>query len=138
MPYHVESQTMSQSPKNTTTAPLVETSRLATALEAFATERDWHQFHSPKNLVMALSGEVGELTEIFQWMTEDASRTAGRDPATADKVREELADVLLYLVRLADVLGVDLNDAATQKLQLNAEKYPAEKARGSSKKYTEI
>jgi len=129
---------MSQSPKNTATAPLVETSRLATALEAFATERDWHQFHSPKNLVMALSGEVGELTEIFQWMTEDASRTAGRNHATADKVREELADVLLYLVRLADVLGVDLNDAATQKLQRNAEKYPAEKARGSSKKYTEI
>lgn len=130
---------MSTIPNNmAATLPLVDTDRLATVLEIFATERDWHQFHSPKNLVMALSGEVGELTEIFQWMTEDASRTAGNDPTTADKVREELADVLLYLVRLADVLGVDLNDAATRKLQLNAAKYPADKARGSSKKYTEI
>ncbi|BBH13276.1 nucleotide pyrophosphohydrolase [Chromobacterium haemolyticum] len=118
--------------------PLVETSRLASALETFATERDWHQFHSPKNLVMALSGEVGELTEIFQWMSEDASKNAGSQPATADKVREELADVLLYLVRLADVLGVDLNDAASKKLQLNTQKYPADKVRGSSKKYNEI
>lgn len=119
-------------------APLVDTSRLARALDTFATERDWHQFHSPKNLVMALSGEVGELTEIFQWMSEDASKAAGRSPATATKVREELADVLLYLVRLADVLGVDLNDAASKKLQLNAQKYPVDKARGSSKKYDEI
>lgn len=134
----MQNETMGQSPQITTPPPLVETSRLAAALEAFATERDWHQFHSPKNLVMALSGEVGELTEIFQWMTEDASRTAGQDPGSANKVREELADVLLYLVRLADVLGVDLNDVATQKLQRNAEKYPTEKARGSSKKYTEI
>lgn len=118
--------------------PLVETSRLATALETFAAERDWHQFHSPKNLVMALSGEVGELIEIFQWMSEDASKSAGSHPATADKVREELADVLLYLVRLADVLGVDLNDAASKKLQLNTQKYPADKVRGSSKKYNEI
>ncbi|MBV1776030.1 nucleotide pyrophosphohydrolase [Burkholderiaceae bacterium DAT-1] len=118
--------------------PLVETARLAAALDDFATERDWHQFHSPKNLVMALSGEVGELTEIFQWMTESASIEAGRDPSTAGKVREELADVLLYLVRLSDVLGVDLNEAASQKLQLNAQKYPADKARASSKKYNEI
>lgn len=129
---------MNKSYDKDSTSSLVETSKLAAALEAFASERDWHQFHSPKNLVMALSGEVGELTEIFQWMTEDASRTAGSTPATADKVREELADVLLYLVRLADVLGVDLNDAASRKLQLNAAKYPADKARGSSKKYTEI
>jgi len=85
---------------NTSNSALVDVRRLAQALETFATERDWHQFHSPKNLVMALSGEVGELTEIFQWMSEDASRTAGTDPATATKVQEELADVLLYLVRL--------------------------------------
>lgn len=123
---------------NNDATPLVETSRLASALDAFATERDWHQFHSPKNLVMALSGEVGELTEIFQWMSEEASKVAGSTPATADKVREELADVLLYLVRLADVLGIDLNDAVSKKLQLNAQKYPADKARGSSKKYNEI
>lgn len=129
---------MSPPSSDTTPLPLVETKRLAAELEAFAIERDWLQFHSPKNLVMALSGEVGELNEIFQWMTEEASRAAGTNPATEVKVREELADVLLYLVRLADVLGVDLNEAATQKLQRNAERYPAEKARGSSKKYTEI
>lgn len=87
---------------------------------------------------MALSGEVGELSAIFQWMSEDSSRTAGNNPETANKVREELADVLLYLVRLADVLGVDLNDAASNKLLLNDKKYPADKARGSSKKYNEL
>lgn len=132
---------MSSSAENSSACPesyLVDTSPLAKALERFATDRDWHQFHSPKNLVMALTGEVGELSEIFQWMTEAASKDAGHDPATASKVREELADVLLYLVRLSDVLGVDLNEAARQKLQLNAHKYPADKARGSSKKYTEI
>ena len=118
--------------------PLVQVENLAKALSTFATERDWHQFHSPKNLVMALSGEVGELTEIFQWMTEDDSKLAGQNPSTSNKVKEELADVLLYLVRLADVLGVDLNDAATSKLRVNADKYPADKVRGSSKKYNEI
>lgn len=129
---------MSQSQENIQHHSAIDTPSLAKALDDFATERDWHQFHSPKNLVMALSGEVGELTEIFQWMTEDTSRLAGKDPATAEKVKEELADVLLYLVRLADVLGIDLNDAAIRKLQRNAEKYPADKARGSSKKYTEL
>ena len=118
--------------------PLVDIQPLAKELKVFANERDWDKFHSPKNLVMALSGEVGELTEIFQWLSEDASRLAGKDPTTADKVKEELADVLMYLVRLADVLDIDLNDAATLKLQLNAEKSPIEKARGSSKKYTEL
>lgn len=114
---------------------LIEAAGAVQALRQFADERDWKQFHSPKNLVMALSGEVGELTEIFQWMTEADSHTAGSDPATAEAVREELADVALYLVRLADVLGVDLNDAVTSKLQRNAEKYPVAKARGSSAKY---
>nr|WP_245150620.1 nucleotide pyrophosphohydrolase [Pollutimonas harenae] len=111
---------------------------LSSALEKFAADRDWAQFHSPKNLVMALTGEVGELTEIFQWMTEAQSRAAGTNPDTAQAVKEELADVQLYLVRLASVLGVDLNEAVQHKLQKNAEKYPADKAKGSSKKYTEL
>jgi len=111
---------------------------LSKALDQFAADRDWAQFHSPKNLVMALTGEVGELTEIFQWMTEAQSRVAGTNPDTAQAVREELADVQLYLVRLASVLGVDLNEAVQAKLQKNAAKYPADKARGSSKKYTEL
>ena len=126
---------MTDNKHNVTSRTLIDAKALAIALELFATERDWHQFHSPKNLVMALCGEVGELTEIFQWMTESNSLTAAKDPATAVKVREELADVLLYLVRLADVLDVDLNEAASQKLRLNAEKYPADKSRSSSKKY---
>ncbi|WP_373874006.1 nucleotide pyrophosphohydrolase [Pseudomonas tohonis] len=119
-------------------APLVDVTGLATALKQFADDRNWEQFHSPKNLAMALSGEVGELTEIFQWMTEEASRGAARNPDTAQAVREELADVLMYLVRLASVLDVDLNAAAQQKLQRNGEKYPVEKARDTSKKYDQL
>jgi NTP pyrophosphatase (non-canonical NTP hydrolase) len=117
---------------------LIDVAPLSRALDQFAAARDWAQFHSPKNLVMALTGEVGELTEIFQWMTEAQSRSAGRDLKTAQAVKEELADVMLYLVRLASVLEVDLNEAVQDKLQQNAEKYPADKARGSSKKYTDL
>lgn len=108
------------------------------ALRQFADERDWQQFHSPKNLVMALSGEVGELTEIFQWMTEADSHAAASAPKTARAVRDELADVALYLIRLADVLGVDLNAAITDKLATNAAKYPVEAARGVSTKYDQL
>jgi dCTP diphosphatase len=116
---------------------LVDTSGLAEALEAFARERDWGQFHSPKNLVMALTGEVGELAEVFQWLTEEQSRQVPEDSQRLARASEELADVLFYLVRLAAVLGVDLNDAAQAKLALNAEKYPPAQARGSSRKYNE-
>lgn len=122
----------------TQTEPLIDVAPLSRVLEKFAADRDWGQFHSPKNLVMALTGEVGELTEIFQWMTESQSCSAGTNPDTAQAVREELADVQLYLVRLASVLGVNLNEAVQHKLQKNAEKYPADKARGSSKKYTKL
>jgi dCTP diphosphatase len=117
---------------------LINADALRDALCRFAAERDWEQFHSPKNLVMALTGEVGELSEVFQWMSEEASREAARDPATAKAVRHELADVLLYLVRLADVLDVDLDQAVTEKLLLNAEKYPVTAARSTSKKYTDL
>lgn len=116
--------------------PLVNVAPLAARLEHFATERDWAQFHSPKNLVMALTGEVGELNEIFQWMSEQGSKEAGRNPQTAQAVQDELADVLLYLVRLSSVLGVDLNAAVQQKLKANALRYPADKVRGSSRKHS--
>jgi len=106
-------------------------------LRVFAAERDWEQFHSPKNLVMALTGEVGELNEIFQWMGEAESRYAATNPDTAQNVRDELADVLLYLVRLSSVLGVDLNAAVTDKLARNHEKYPVETSRGNRRKYCE-
>jgi len=121
-----------------TSTQLVDTTRLARALEKFADDRNWAQFHSPKNLVMALSGEVGELTEIFQWLSEDASKSAARNPETAQAVEDELADVLMYLVRLASVLGVDLNAATQRKLRVNGEKYPVAKARNTAKKYDQL
>ena len=102
---------------------------LRDALREFADERDWDQFHSPKNLAAALSVEAAELLEHYQW-----SETAS-DPA---KVREELADVLLYLIRLADKLDIDLAAAARDKIALNAAKYPVEKVRGSARKYTDL
>ena len=117
---------------------LVDVDALARALETFATDRDWVRFHSPKNLVMALTGEVGELSELFQWMPEDASGSAASDPRLAEPLRDELADVQAYLVRLASVLGVDLDAAARHKLAKNALKYPIATAYGSSKKYTEL
>lgn len=108
---------------------------LRDAMRAFAAEREWERFHTPKNLAMALSIEAAELMEHFQWLTAEES---GRlDEATRSRVAEELADVLLYLVRLADRVDVDLGAAARAKLVRNAEKYPAERARGSARKYTE-
>ena len=103
---------------------------------SFAAERDWEQFHSPKNLAIALSVEASELLEHFQWLTEAESSIL--DKKTKVLVREELADVLLYLVRLADRLDVDLVDAARDKIKLNAKKYPVAKARGSHHKYTDL
>lgn len=105
-------------------------------LREFAAARDWQQFHTPKNLAMALSVEAAELLEHFQWLGDEASRTLA--PPARDAVAEELADVLLYLVRLSDELSIDLIAAARAKLALNAERYPVEKARGSSRKYTEL
>ena len=102
-------------------------------LRAFAAERDWDQFHSPRNLATALAVEAAELLEPFQWLTEEQSRSL--PPDTRAAVEEELADVLLYLVRLADKLDVDLAAAARAKIVRNGQKYPVEKARGSSRKY---
>ncbi|KAF1017461.1 MAG: hypothetical protein GAK31_00726 [Stenotrophomonas maltophilia] len=118
--------------------PLVEVRGAAQALREFADARDWAQFHSPKNLVMALSGEVGELNEIFQWMTEADSFKAASSEATANAVRDEIADVALYLIRLSDVLGIDLNEALSGKLAANAAKYPVDLARGVSTKYNKL
>ena len=108
---------------------------LAEQLREFAAERDWEQFHSPKNLVMALSVEVAEILEHFQWQTQQQSREL--DAAKRQEVEQELADALIYLVRLADQLDVDLLEAAERKLALNEAKYPADRVRGSSRKYSE-
>ncbi len=107
-----------------TTERLIDVLALEKALQAFADERDWQQYHSPKNLAMALTGEVGELVELFQWLTEAQSLTVARQAGTARAVRDELADVLMYLVRLASVLGVDLDEAVATKLAANQLKYP--------------
>ena len=105
-------------------------------LRQFADERDWDQFHSPKNLAMALSVEAAELLEHFQWLSDAESAILTQEKCA--KIREELADVLLYLIRLADKLHIDLATAAADKLGVNAQKYPVQKARGSNKKYTEF
>jgi NTP pyrophosphatase (non-canonical NTP hydrolase) len=114
-------------------AELVELTR---ALRVFARERDWEQFHSPKNLAAALVVEAGELLEHFQWLSPAESEAL--DAPSRQAVALELADVLLYLLRLADRLDVDLIAAAREKLTINASRYPVERARGSHRKYTEL
>ena len=109
---------------------------LRAQLDAFAAERDWDQFHNPKNLAMALSAEAGELLEHFQWLT--LEEAANLPPATRDAVALECADVLLFLIRLADKLDIDLAAAARKKLELNALKYPVEKSRGVATKYDKL
>lgn len=115
---------------------MTELESLRDQLRDFAAARDWDQFHSPKNLAMALSVEAGELVETFQWLTEEQSRRL--PPETLAAAGDEVADVLLYLVRLSDKLGIDPIAAARRKLLVNAAKYPADKARGNSRKYTEL
>lgn len=105
-------------------------------LRSFASEREWEQFHTPKNLAMALSVEAAELQEIFQWLTPEQS--AHLNEQQKSRAGEELADVLLYLCRLADVLNIDLAVAAHAKLQRNAEKYPVAKAKGRADKYDQL
>ena len=113
-----------------------ELEALRDRIRDFSRERDWDQFHSPKNLAMALAGEAGEVLEIFQWLTEEQSRAL--DEKALARARDEIADVLLYLVRLADRLDVDPLAAAHRKLEENARKYPVDKARGNARKYDEL
>lgn len=105
-------------------------------LRAFAKDRDWDQFHSPKNLVMALSVEVSEIVEHFQWLTEQQSFNLSDNKL--DQVKEEIADVFIYLLRLSDKLGVDVLQEARKKLLINEKKYPIEKSKGNAKKYNEF
>ena len=94
-------------------------------LRSFADERDWEHFHAPKNLAMALVVEAAELAEIFQWMTEEESRTAHLDARRRERIADEIADVLLYLLQIADKTGIDVEEAAWRKLEKNAVKHPA-------------
>ncbi|NRF66957.1 nucleotide pyrophosphohydrolase [Aquincola sp. S2] len=109
---------------------------LAQELSQFASDRDWAQFHSPKNLASALVVEAAELLEHFQWLTEAQSRELS--PEKRDAVSQELADVLLYLIQLSSALDIDPIAAAQAKLKVNELKYPVDRARGSSKKYDEL
>jgi len=115
---------------------VTELQALREELRRFARERDWDQFHSPKNLAMALSVEAAELLEVFQWLTEAQSHALAPEARAA--AEQEIADVLLYLVRLADRLGIDPVSAARAKLEANARKYPIDKARGNARKYDEL
>lgn len=112
-----------------------ELDKLRVRLAEFAAARDWDKFHSPKNLSMALIAEAAELVEHFQWLTEEQSNNLSS--TKLKEVEAELADILIYLVRMADKLGIDLIESAKHKIELNEQKYPAEKVKGSSKKYTE-
>lgn len=105
-------------------------------LREFAEERDWNQFHSPKNLAMALSVEVAELVEHFQWLTEEQSYI--KDHEKLDEIKQEIGDILIYLTRLSDKLGIDPLKAATAKMMVNEKKYSVDKAKGNAKKYTEL
>jgi len=105
-------------------------------LSLFAKERDWEQFHSPKNLSMALAVETAEIMEHFQWLTEKQSRNL--DQKTLEKVKDEIADTQIYLARLADQLGIDPIEEEKKKLIKNTNKYPIDKAKGSAKKYTKL
>ncbi len=105
-------------------------------LREFAIERDWDKFHTPKNLASALSVEASEILEIFQWLSDEQSGSL--DQSKRESVEHELADVFLYLIRLADKLDIDLIDAADRKLKINASKYPVHLAKGNAKKYTEL
>ena len=103
-------------------------------IQEFADERNWEQYHNPKNLVMALSGEVGELTEIFQWQNaEESKNLSDKDLQSA---KEEIADIFIYLLRISDKLGINVEDAVNEKLEINASKYPIELAKDNAVKYS--
>lgn len=111
---------------------------LKTRVLAFVRARDWEQFHSPKNLSMALAAESGELMEHFLWSTPEQSKAVVADPAKRGKIADELADVVIYALEFANITGLDLAAAIETKMAANAQKYPVEKARGRAEKYNEL
>lgn len=115
----------------------IDIPKIHNRIDEFISERDWDQFHSIKNLSMALSVEASELLEIFQWMKEEDSNKVSSAPVVKAKVEEELADIFVYLLRIAYKVNIDLENVVLDKIQKNSEKYPADKVRGSSKKYSD-
>jgi len=127
--------TMTHPPTDATTT----LADLKARILAFVRERDWEQFHSPKNLSMALATEAAELMEHFLWLDSPASRALMRDdPARRQKIEDELADVLVYAIEFANTNNIDIATAIESKMRANAQKYPVEKARGNARKYTEL
>lgn len=104
----------------------------------FAEERGWQKYHNPRSLLLALVGEIGELSEVFQWLDDDEASAIMEDSKKAARVHEEIADVFCYLLRLSDILGIDLGSALRAKIKLNAERYPIELSRGNAIKYTDF
>lgn len=127
---------MTKAKRRSNTGSPDRVTRLVEAVRAFAEARDWEQYHSPKNLSMALTAEAGELLEIFQWLTEAESRALA--PTKRSQVRDEIGDILIYLTRLADQIGIDPIEAAFDKIKKNEAKYPVAKAKGNARKYTEF
>jgi dCTP diphosphatase len=118
--------------------PLSESSvaELTTLVRSFADSRDWQQFHTARNLVLALVGEAGELAAEFQWISDDTIANALQDADKREAVGSELADVFIYLLRLADVIGIDIAEELKKKIAINEKRYPIDKAKGSAAKYT--
>lgn len=112
----------------------MDVKEIQASLAEFAEQRDWEQFHSPKNLSMALAGEAGELLEVFQWLTEEQSSRASLTIEQLDAASAELADVMIYALRLADRLDIDLETAISDKIQKNAARYTVEAAKGNAQK----
>ena len=116
---------------------MIDDQKLALALRSFAAERDWDQFHTPKNLAVSISLEAAELLELFQWSRGEKTWDDVGDPRIRTRIEDELADILLYIIRFADKAGIDLQAVSERKISKNAEKYPAETFRGSDRKYNE-
>ena len=113
-------------------------SELKSRVLAFVRERDWEQFHTPKNLSMALAAETGELMEHFLWATPEQSQAISKDPVKRAMIADELADVVIYAIEFANITGLDISAAIEAKMAANAKKYPVEKSKGRSDKYTEL
>ena len=116
---------------------MIDNQKLATALRSFAAERDWDQFHTPKNLAISISLEAAELLELFQWSRGQNGWDEVTNPSIRARIEDELADILLYVIRFADKAAIDLHVVAERKIAANAQKYPVEKFHGSDRKYNE-
>ncbi len=116
---------------------IIDVDNIKKTLQDFAEKRDWEKFHNPKNLSMAVACEAGELLEIFQWMSESDATQCCNELSIKEKTSHELADIMLYLIRIASLMGINITEALYNKISINNKKYPVELVKGSSKKYNE-